>query len=279
MTIVKLMAATSLVLGSASTTLAQSASQLGGQQEVVNACLFPAGQGSDLIGCKLKFNSLGEITFSVKNRGPVGINTAVALVPSGVGRTTKAAEPGPKIRMDLYLGDKLIQSVYHGALGAGQSQEFTAKIPSNSPTPKCGESQPLKLVIDPQQQIAEAFEDNNALARTADRPCPDMEVESIKANYNDLKTEFVAEIRIVNKGNAPARFHYMALTSNSQTFGPIPSADFDKLMVLEVGESKKFTIGNTFATGNMYVRVFLDRFSEVAELNESNNFKEKTLPD
>jgi len=27
----------------------------------------------------------------------------------------------------------------------------------------------------------------------------------------------------------------------------------------------------------MYVRVFLDRSSEVAELNESNNFKEKTL--
>ncbi len=29
----------------------------------------------------------------------------------------------------------------------------------------------------------------------------------------------------------------------------------------------------------MYGRVFLDRLGEVAEHNESNNFKEKTLPD
>lgn len=134
-------------------------------------------------------------------------------------------------------------------------------------------------MIDPQNQIPEAFEDNNTVARTADRPCPDMEVESIKANYNDLRTEFVAEIRIVNKGNAPARFRYVALTSNSSAVAPLPAADFDKFMELEPGETKKFTIGNSFSYSKLYVRVFLDRFDEVAELNESNNFKEKTLPD
>lgn len=49
-------------------------------------------------------------------------------------------------------------------------------------------------------------------------------------------------------------------------------------MEIAPGQSKKFTIGNTWSTSTMYVRVFLDRWAEVAELNEGNNFKEKTLP-
>ncbi len=246
-----------------------------GTQTQINECLIPPQQGvSDLIPCSLRFNALGEITFSIRNRGTVGVNS-----PTVAGsQTRKTAAEGPRIRMDLYLGSALIESVHHGALAGGASKDFTAKIPSNYPTPRCGETRDLRLVLDPANQIPEASNANNALARTTDRPCPDMEVESIKANYNDLKTEFVAEIRIVNKGNAPARFRYLALTSNSMAFGPLPSADFDKLMELEPGQTKKLTIGNTWAAGNMYVRVFLDRFNEVSELNESNNFKEKTLP-
>lgn len=278
----RLVIATGLAVMLPSRGGAQSPLQNAGQQtRLPNECLLPSAQGvPDLIGCGLGFNSLGEITFSVKNRGNVGVNTAgPTAVSAAPARAPRAAELGPKIRMDLYLGDKLIQSVYHAALGAGQTQEFRAKIPSNNPTPGCGETRNLRVVIDPANQISEASEANNVRARTADRPCPDMEVASIEANYNDLRTEFVAEIRIVNKGNAPARFRYMALTSNSSSFGPLPSADFDKLMEIEAGQSKKFTIGNAFSYSTMYVRVFLDRFNEIAELNESNNFKEKTLPE
>lgn len=128
-----------------------------------------------------------------------------------------------------------------------------------------------------ENQIVEASDANNLLARTANRPCPDMAIDSIKKRSNDLKTEFVPEIRLVNKGNAHARFRYLALTLNSSSFGPLPSADFDKLMELAPGQGKTFTIGNAFGYQKMYVRVFVDRFNEVAELDESNNFKEKTL--
>ena len=279
MTIVRVVVATGLALVLASPGWGQSNLQNAGQQTQINECLLPPVSGvSDLIPCGLGFNALGEIRFEVQNRGTVGINTTGTATLAGAPRARGATEPGPKIRMDLYLGDKLIQSLYHAALGGGQTKEFVTKIPSNYPTPRCGETRGLKLVIDPANQIPEASDANNARARTTDRPCPDMDVESIQANYNDLKTEFVAEIRIANRGNAPAKFRYLALTSNSTSFGPLPSADFDKWMEIEAGQTKKFTIGNTWSTGTMYVRVFLDRWGEVAELNESNNFKEKTLP-
>jgi hypothetical protein len=44
----------------------------------------------------------------------------------------------------------------------------------------------------------------------------------------------------------------MALISSSSSFGPLPSADFDKWMEIEPGQTKKFTIGNVFGTSTMH---------------------------
>ncbi len=272
-----LVLAVGMVLALTSGPEARQSPQMAGQTQI-NECILPPIQGAvDLTVCGLGFTALGEIEFSMKNRGTVGTNTGLPTVSGTPARTRPTVEAAEKIRMDVYLDDKLIQSLYQAALGGDQTKVITAKIPSNHTTPRCGETRGLKIVIDPQNQIPENSETNNSKARVADRPCPDMEVVSIEKNFNDLKTEFVAEIRIANRGNAPARFRYMALTSNSSSFGPLPSADFDKWMEIEAGGSKKFTIGNAFSYSSMYVRVFLDRFNEVAELNESNNFKEKTL--
>ncbi len=260
---------------------AQSAAQGAAGQVQVNECILPPAQGvSDLVNCGIGFNSLGEITYALKNRGTVGVNTAGPALSAGTqSKTRTAADPGPRIKVDLYVDDKLIQSVYHPSISGGETKQVATKIPSNFPTPRCGETRKLRVVVDPQNQIAEASESNNARDRVADRPCPDFDVISIKANYNKLRTEFVAEIKVVNKGNAAGKFRYLALTSNSSSYGPLPSADFDKWMELAEGQTKTFTIGNTFAYNRMYVRVFLDRFTEVAELDEGNNFKEKTIPD
>ena len=243
----------------------------------LNECVLPAAvEGSvELLPCSVKFNALGEITFSIRNRGTIGVNTATGTLGTASRRGTQTS--GPQIKMDVSMDGKLIESIYQASLAAGASREFTVKIPSNYSTPKCGESRALRIVVDPQNQIAEASDANNALARTEGRPCPDMAIDSIKKNSNSMNTEFVAEIRFVNLGNAPAKFRYLALTSNSSAFGPLPSADFDKLMEIPPGQTKKITIGNAFGISSMYVRVFVDRFNEVAELNEGNNFKEKTL--
>lgn len=250
-----------------------------GSMNELNPCVpsLPlAPGGSNLVGCALRFNALGEITFSFKNRGAAGINlTAAAL---GLPKPKSSQPSGPPIRIDVYLQNNRIESVYHPTLAAGQVKEITVKIPSNYPTPKCGEVRALKIVLDPQNQIAEVDDGDNLVERpSTDRPCPDVAIESIKKNANAAHTEFVAEVKLVNKGNARARFRYLAMTSSNAAFGPLPDLDYDILMELEPGQSKKFTVGNAWGMSNLWVRVMLDRMNEVAELDEGNNVKEKTL--
>jgi hypothetical protein len=244
--------------------------------QAIPICLTSSNQAvTNLVACGMKFNALGEVQFTVRNLGTVGIN-----MPTGIGGRTpsRTSEPTtPPVQMDIYMGGQKIASTHLQSIGANDSRTITVAIPSNYTKPRCAESRALRLVVDATSLVAESSEADNAYATTSDRPCPDMAIEYINKDWNSLKTEFVAKIKIVNLGNAPARFRYMALTSNSSSFGPLPSADFDKWMEIEEGGSKTFTIGNAFATSSMYVRVFLDRWYEVDELNESNNFKEETL--
>jgi hypothetical protein len=262
----------------ASNAWADNSLQLG-QLNQLNACLpsLPLAAGApNLVGCNVGLNAMGDITFSFKNRGAVPINISSPLAAAA---KPKSAQPsGPPIKIDVYLQNTRIESVYHPALAAGQVKEITLKIPSNYAKPKCGEARALKIVIDPQNQIAEAAENDNLVDRpTADRPCPDLAIESIKKNANAAHTEFVAEVKLVNLGNAPARFRYLIATSSNAAFGPLPDLDSDVLMELDAGQSKKFTAGNAWGMSKMYVWVLVDRMNEIPELNEGNNSKEKTL--
>lgn len=250
-----------------------------GSMNQLNPCLAslpPVSGVVELVGCSLKFNAKGEIELSFKNRGTVGINTST---PTLGATPAKGAPPTlPRIQIDVYLQGTRIQSVYQAALGAGQVKEITVKIPSNYQTPKCADVRALKIVLDPLKQIPEGSDADNVLERpSVDRPCPDMAIESIKKNSNSAHTEYVAEVKLVNRGNAKARFRYMATTSNSGVVAPLPDLDYDIVMELEPGQAKKFTVGNAFAINKMSVMVMLDRMGEVPELNEGNNFAEKTL--
>jgi len=251
-------------------------SDLQTMQQAVPACLTTSNQAvTNLVACGVKFTALGEIRFGLKNLGTVAVNPSSVTVTGGrIGRETIAPRP---VQIDVYMQNARVASAHVQSLGANEAKWITIPIPSNYTKPKCAESRTLKVVVDATSLFTESSEADNAVATTNDRPCPDMAVESISKNWNDLKTEFVAKIKIVNKGNAPAKFRYLALTSNGSSFGPLPSADFDKWMEIPEGGSRTFNIGNAFATSSMYVRVFLDRWGEIAELDEGNNFKEETL--
>ena len=244
-----------------------------GQLTQLNPCLasLPLISGaSDLVGCSIKFNAKGEIEFSFKNRGTVGINSASAGT-IGAAKSKNAQPAGPRIQIDVYLQGNKIESVYQPALGPGQTKEITVKIPSNyqGQTPRCGEVRALKIVLDPLKQIPEASDGDNVIERpTVDRPCPDMAIESIKKNSNSMHTEYVAEVRLVNKGNAKARFRYLATTGSNSAVAPLPDLDYDIVMELDPGQSKKFTVGNAFGINSLHVMVMLDRMGEVPELNE-----------
>ena len=263
--------------GAGSEAWADNSLQLG-QLNQLNPCaptLPLASGGANLVGCNVRLNAMGDITFAFKNRGAVPIN----ITGPGLATKTKNAQPaGPPIKIDVYLQNTRIESVYHPALAAGQVKEITLKIPSNYQKPKCGDVRALKIVLDPQNQIPEVADNDNLVDNpSADRPCPDLAIESIKKNANSAHTEFVAEIKLVNLGNAPAKFRYLVATSSSAAFGPLPDLDSDVLMELDAGQSKKFTAGNAWGMSKMYVWVLVDRMNEIPELNEGNNSKEKTL--
>jgi hypothetical protein len=197
--------------------------------EALNPCVLTSTQAvSNLVPCGIKLSALGGITLSVKNMGTVGINVPTvdpSVRSPQLGRT--AAPAGPPIQIDVYTGNQKIQSVYVERLAGNELKTVNVSIPSNYSKPKCAETRTLKMVVDPLSKVAESSEADNIRTSTTDRPCPDMAIEYINKNWNSLKTEFVAKIKLVNKGNAPAKFRYMALTSNSSAFGPLPSADFD----------------------------------------------------
>lgn len=226
---------------------------------------------ADLAIQDLGFNALGEVSFTLRNRGAVPINVN-RLAP-------RAAVPNEdRIRIDVYVNGGLVRSLYEPRLNGRESKAMIAKL-SSTMVPRCAESRSLKVVVDPQDRHEELHDDNNAASLQAERPCPDLAIKSIKTNYNDLKTEYVAVVTLINNGNATApRFGYVATTSNSSAFSALPDLDIASVENLAPGQTHKFTIGSTFSYSKMHVFVLLDRFREVDELNESNNQKEATLP-
>lgn len=253
----------------------------------INLCAQPGGTGVNLIGCSLKFNSLGEITFTVKNRGDAGINIASAspgnLKQSGAVRT---APSGPPIEFNLYLQDKLIVTLYQPALGAGQSRTFTAKIPSNyaNLTPKCAEARALKLHIDPKNQVAEVAEGDNIITRTAaKRPCPDLAIKSIKKDEEGLLGEtYRVKVTVINQGNATAPGNAVWATSLPDGVWPITGwptlVPVATMGSLEPGETKSFKVGGSVMAGvRTSVRVVVDYHQKVEELEEGNNMKDDRL--
>jgi CARDB protein len=251
----------------------------------INMCALPGGSGVNLIGCSLKFNSLGEITFTVKNRGDQGINTATG--PADLTQQPgRKAPTGPPIEFNLYLQDKLIVTLYQPALGAGQSRTFTTKIPSNYATmiPKCAEARALKLHIDPKNQVAEASESDNILLRAAaKRPCPDLAIKSIKKNEQGLLNEtYGVRVTVINRGNATAPANAVWGTSLPDGVWPITGwpelVPVTTMKALEPGETTSFAVGGSVTAGiRTSVRVVVDYHQKIEELEEGNNMKDERL--
>lgn len=239
----------------------------------VNPEVVALANAADLAVDKLGFNALGEVSFSLQNRGAVGVN-----VPDARQARSREAVPDEKrIRIDVYVNDGIVRTVYEQRIKGRQAIPIVVKLPPQL-VPRCAASRPLKVVVDGWNAIAELHDDNNSVSLVAERPCPDLAIESIEKNYNSARTEFVAEVTLINRGNIESpRFGYVATTSSHTVVSPLPDLDLGSVEQLGPGEKFKFRIGNAFAYDKLHVFVLLDRFREVDELVESNNSKEKTL--
>jgi hypothetical protein len=227
----------------------------------------------DLVVKDVGLSGLGEIVFTLQNRGDININP---------GKYTAASKSitTPPIRMDLYFGGTLIQSVYQQSLGGKESHVFTVKPVSN--IPKCKDSRTIKVVVDPMNVIKELHDDNNVATVTVARPCPDLAIKSIGRAREGIAGEtYRVKVTVINQGNAPAPSSQAwgtALSSAPGITGWPELVPVHTIPALAPGETFDFKIGGSVMSfDNSWVKIFLDRDRLIEESNEENNFLDKKI--
>jgi hypothetical protein len=258
-----------------STAHASSQAEVSSQTQAVNPDVVALKTTSDLVSKDLGFTAKAEITFNLVNRGEVGVNVLKKLGGEGTS--------GPPISIDIYLGTSKI-TVQQPRLGGKETKNFKVPIPSNYSKPKCLETRSLKVVIDPQNQITELHEDNNVTGPTdSARPCPDLAIKSIKRDYSGLLNEtYSPKVTIINQGNAPSPSTQVWGTSLPGGVWPVTGwpelVPTHTIPALSPGETKSFHIGGSvLSANNTAIRIILDRFFDIEESDESNNFKDERL--
>jgi hypothetical protein len=233
---------------------------------------------ADLVVKDLGLSPAGEISFSLLNRGAVGVNTkgsanTARLAPAGNGS-------GPQIRLDVYMGGTLIESLYQSAIAGHGTRPYLVKPQAN--VPKCRESRDLKVVIDAPNAIVELHDDNNMAAQTVTRPCPDLAVLKIERASQGVTGEmYQAKVTIANLGDvaSPATQAWATSLSSAPAITGWPEfGPNEAIPALAPGQKHSFRVGGSvFSVDNSWVSVFLDRHLVIDEPNESNNRMNKKL--
>lgn len=227
----------------------------------------------DLVAKEVGLGGLGQIVFTLQNRGGVSVNAGTPRLPN-TSITT------PPIKIDLYVGGTLVQSVYQQALAGNTSRVMTVPMLNN--VPKCGETRAIKVVIDPANVIPELHDENNSTAATVPRPCPDLAIQSIKRESSGIAGEtYRVLVTIVNKGTAaspPDEVWATALTSAPGLNGWPETVPMHTVPGLAPGATYSFRVGGTVASvAHSWVRVFVDIKRLIEESDETNNLVDKTL--
>ncbi|MEX2126083.1 MAG: CARDB domain-containing protein [Woeseia sp.] len=255
----------------------------GAQTQAVNPDIIALKTTSDLVVRDLGFTGLGEIAFNLVNRGEVGINVPAK---QGGAMTLAAQAPasGPPIPIDIWMGTSKIMTVQQPGMAGSQTKNLKVAIPSNYAAPGCLETRNLKVTVDPQNQFAELYDDNNVTeAANSARPCPDLAIKSIKRHYTGLLNEtYQPKVTIINQGNAPSPSTQVWGTSLPTGIWPVTGwpelVPTHTIEALDPGETTSFrTGGSVLSTNHTAIRVILDRHFTIDESDESNNFEDKRL--
>ncbi len=228
---------------------------------------------ADLTVKDVGLSGLGEIVFTLKNRGSISINADRFTMASATIST-------PPIKIDLYLGGALVQSVYQASLGGQQSHTFAVMPLSN--VPNCKDVRDIKIVVDPSNVVPELHDDNNTAAVTVARPCPDLAIKNIEREKSGMAGEsYRVKVTVINMGNAPAPASEVWGTAVNDFPGPTgwpEMVPMRQIPALAPGETYVFRPGGDQASfTNTYVKVFVDFTRKIAELNEGNNLVDKKL--
>lgn len=245
----------------------------GGRGEIVTNEAMALRASVDLVPRDIGLAGLGEIVFTLQNRGDININ-ADRFTIAAKNMTT------PPIKIDLYIGGVMIQSVYLPSFGAKETRVVTVKPISN--LPKCKELRVIKVVVDPANTIKELRDDNNVASATAARPCPDLAIKSIDRATEGIAGEtYRVKVTVINQGNAAAPTGVAWATTMSSVPGITGWPAFvpvQTIPALAPGETYTFKLGGSVLSfDNSWVKIFLDRDKFIDELNEDNNLVDKKV--
>ena len=265
-----------------SSTTTSNTAAANAQSEAINPDVILLKTNADLVTRDIGFTGLGEVTFRLVNRGEIGINVSAKSGALTLAQAPPSNPSGPPISIDIWIGTNKI-TIQQSSLAGSQSKTFTVPIPSNYSTPACLETRDLKVIVDPQKQIAELYDDNNVTEAASARPCPDLAIKSIKRHYTGVFNEtYQPKVTVINLGNA--RSLATQVWGTSLPTGIWPVTGWPELIpthtipALDPGETTSFrTGGSVLATNHTAIRVILDRFYEIEESDEGNNFQDKQL--
>jgi hypothetical protein len=233
--------------------------------------IIPLKTTADLVLKDVGLGGHGQVVFTLQNRGDVSINGAVGKLEALRGPTITT----PPIRIDVYVGGALIQTVYQQAIGARQAVALA--VTPNGVAPRCAETRAVKVVVDPQNVVPEFSDANNTTEAVAPRPCPDLAVQSVSRDASGIAGEtYEVKVTVINKGTAPSppdQAWGTSLTSAPGLNGWPEMVPMHVIPALAPGESFSFHVGGSvLAVAHSWVEIFLDINRLIEESDETNNF-------
>jgi subtilase family serine protease len=241
-------------------------------RDIPSADVIPLKTTADLVLRDLGLGSKGQVVFTLQNRGDVTVNASGGSKGIALHGPTISTPP---IRIDVYVGGTLIQTVYQAGIGARQAVALA--VTPNTAAPKCSETRAVKVVVDPQNVVPEFSDANNSAEATAPRPCPDLAVQSIDRQSSGIAGEtYEVKVTVVNKGTAPSppdQAWGTALTSAPGLNGWPEMVPMHTIPALAPGETYSFHVGGSvLAVAHSWVEIYLDINRLIEESDESNNF-------
>jgi subtilase family serine protease len=197
----------------------------------------------------------------------------VALAGGHVSYTVKnvGSKPCPAFKTTLSVGTAAPETLSHGPLAAGASQQQAG----TTQLAGCGPAQ-VRVVVDAQQQAAEPDESNNTTTVSLAPPCPDL-VSKLYSTDEDGGLRYQVHVKVTNEGAVATPRSFLVLVGLIGLAAITPPLT-KEIGPLAPGESKTFSYGpKRMKTNTVDVSVRADRADWIEESNEDNNYASRTF--
>ena len=166
---------------------------------------------------------------------------------------------------DVLVDDERKDTIKHPPLAVLTGHEVTTA----THFPDCG-THTIRVLLDPQEIVAETAENNNSRSESITPPCPDLAVVEIKKNWEDANTQYRAHVTIQNVGDLTSPPGIIMTVSISGA--GIPTEIGYELEPLEPGQRRSFNVSEKVnGLNSIEVYVWIDREQRLSEKTEDNN--------